>query len=78
MVEALQRELLETKRMPKLVLPVPVVFAGGTASVKGFGPLLEAAIREARLPLEISEVKQAKGALNTTAKGSLLAAMLNM
>ena len=32
----------------------------------------------ARLPLEISEVRQAKGALNTTAKGSLLAAMLNM
>ncbi len=77
-VGALQRELLETKRMPKLVLPVPVVFAGGTASVKGFGPLLEDAIREARLPLEISEVKQAKGALDTTAKGSLLAAMLNM
>ena len=77
-VEALKLELLETKRMPKLVLPVPVVFAGGTAAVKGFGPLLETAVREAQLPLEISDVRQAKGALNTTAKGSLLAAMLNM
>lgn len=77
-VSRLKDELSRSKRMPKLVLPVPVVFAGGTASVKGFKSLLEDSVRSAKLPLEISEVRQAKGGLNTTAKGSLLAAMLNM
>lgn len=77
-VDCLERELGGTKRLPKLVKPVPVVFAGGTASVDGFQGILEKAIREARLPVEISEVRQAKGGFNTTAKGALLAAMLNM
>ena len=77
-VSTLNEVLHETKLMPKLAKPVPVVFAGGTASVKGFQGLMKAAVEEARLPLPVSGVRHAKGGLNTTAKGSLLAAMLNM
>ncbi|MDX1402507.1 MAG: hypothetical protein R3245_11345 [Kiloniellales bacterium] len=77
-VERLEEELATTKRLPKLAEPMPVVVAGGTAEVKGFDKLLRRAIKAADLPIEISMVERAKSGMNTTAKGALLSAMLNM
>ena len=57
---------------------MPLVFGGGTAMVKGFEAELKKALADANLPIEISEIRQAKTTSNTTAKGMLLASMLNM
>jgi hypothetical protein len=77
-VEALARAMAESKKLPKFAAPVPIVCAGGTAMVKGFIEELQRAIESAALPVEIAEVRRAKDPLNTTAKGALVAAMLNM
>ena len=77
-VGRLEQELATTKRLPRLAQPMPVVVAGGSAEVKGFDGLLRRAIMAADLPIEISVVERASSGINTTAKGALLAAMLNM
>jgi hypothetical protein len=77
-VEQLEQELGRTKKLPKLTKPIPLVFAGGTAQARGFQPLLEKAISRVNLPVGIAEVRLAPNPLDTTAKGALVAAMLNM
>ncbi len=77
-VERLEEELNASQRLPRSLKPLPLVFGGGTAMVKGFDAELKKALDATRLPIEIDEVRQAKTASNTTAKGMLLAAMLNM
>jgi hypothetical protein len=77
-VRRLEEELAATRRLPRLTRPIPVVFAGGTAEVKGFQAKLRGAIMDANLPIEISKVERARSGMNGTAKGTLLAAMLNM
>jgi hypothetical protein len=77
-VAALQGAMAETKKLPRFTAPIPLVCAGGTAMAKGFMPDLEAALRAADLPVKLSKTYLAKDVLNTTAKGALVAAMLNM
>lgn len=77
-VERLQQEMNASSRLPRSLRPLPLVFGGGTAMVKGFDAELKKALDKANLPIEIDTVRQAKTASNTTAKGMLLAAMLNM
>ena len=77
-VATLQAAMAESKTLPNLRLPIPIVCAGGTAMARNFLPRLKAAIDETELPVRISDVYLAKDPLNTTAKGALVGAMLNM
>lgn len=77
-VNALQSAMAETKKLPRFAGPIPIVCAGGTSAPKGFLPELKKAIEAADLPVGISGVSLAKDPLNATAKGALVAAMLNM
>jgi hypothetical protein len=77
-VNALAAALAETKKLPKLTAAIPIVCAGGTSMVQGFPNELRKAIERAELPIDISEIQVPKEPLNTTAKGALVAAMLNM
>ncbi|MGI9419771.1 MAG: hypothetical protein ACR2RA_18245 [Geminicoccaceae bacterium] len=77
-VDKLEQELNASQRLPRSLKTMPIVFGGGTAMVKGFEPELKKALENANLPIEISEFRQAKTTSNTTAKGMLLASMLNM
>ncbi|MBV9521543.1 MAG: hypothetical protein JO010_02045 [Alphaproteobacteria bacterium] len=77
-VKALEGALAETKKLPKFAGPVPIVCAGGTSLAKGFATELKTALESADLPIQISEIHVPKDPLNTTAKGALVAAMLNM
>jgi hypothetical protein len=77
-VNALQAAMAETKKLPRFTGPIPLVCAGGTSAPKGFLPLLKKAVEAAELPVAISTVSLAKDPLNATAKGALVAAMLNM
>jgi len=65
-------------RIPKLEKPVPVVASGGSSRAGGFLPRLQTAIREATLPIGISEVRLAADPLHSTAKGALMAALLEI
>jgi hypothetical protein len=77
-VQAMQHVIGESKKLPRFTGPIPIVCAGGTAAPKGFLPLLKQAIEGVRLPFAISGVTLAKDPLNSTAKGALVSAMLNM
>jgi hypothetical protein len=77
-VTALQDAMAESKKLPTFPRPIPIVCAGGTAMARNFLPRLKETIAETKLPVRISDVYLAKDPLNTTAKGALVGAMLNM
>jgi hypothetical protein len=77
-VKALETAMAETKKLPRFTGAIPIVCAGGTSAPKGFLPALKSAVDGAELPVAISGVTLAKDPLNATAKGALVAAMLNM
>jgi hypothetical protein len=72
----LERVLNNTKNLPPFKGPIPIVFSGGTSLVGGFQKELRKAIRKTSLPVEISEIIPAESGLNATARGALVAAML--
>ena len=76
-VSRLSQELNASQCLPRGLRNLPIVFGGGTSMVKGFETELTKALRAAEFPLEIGEVRQAKAAANTTARGMLLASTLN-
>ena len=77
-VNRLEATLAETRKLPKLDKPVPVVVSGGSARVSGFMPRLEKALAAADLPIAIAEIRLAADPLNATAKGALMAALLDV
>ena len=77
-VDGLEGTLKSTKKLPKLERPIPIVVGGGTAMVGSFQGQLERAIKSRSLPIEVSEVRMARDPLSTTARGTLMAALLDM
>ncbi len=77
-IEKLKTELTRTQKLPKLTKAIPILFSGGSALPPGFQALMMRAVKRAGLPIEISDVLPAKTGMNATAKGTLVAAMLNM
>lgn len=77
-VAALENAIGESKKLPAFPRPIPIVCAGGTAMARNFLPRLKAALARIELPVRIGDVYLAKDPLNTTAKGALVGAMLNM
>ena len=77
-VEKLQQTLTSTRKLPRLDAAVPIVFSGGSALIGGFQPVLKKAIKLCGIPIEISDVRPAKSSVNATAKGTLVAATMNM
>jgi len=74
----LERVINESRNLPPLKGPVPVIFGGGTAMVDGFHEELRDALMRIDLPFEIMDVRRAKYGMNTTATGALVSAMANM
>ena len=77
-IDRLKAELSRTQKLPKLHKAIPILFSGGSAQPHGFQALMMRAVKRASLPIEISDVLPAKTGMNATAKGTLVAAMLNM
>ena len=65
-----------TRKLAQIDKPMPVAISGGSARPDGFLPRIEKALRSADLPIQISEVRIARAPLETTAKGALMAALL--
>lgn len=76
--EALERELGSCKTLPRFKEPIPLVCSGGTSRVKGFLHRFKRSVDKLDLPVKISQVWQAKDVLNSTATGTLMAAMTDM
>ena len=75
LVETLRSTLSETRNMPALDRPVPIVLAGGTAAPHGFLEKFQKAVEQDKFPVPISEIRVAKDPLTATARGCLIAAL---
>ena len=75
LVEALRNALAETKNMPKIDHPIPIVLRGGTAKPAGFLEKFRQTFNSDGFPLEISEIRLASDPLTATARGCLMAAL---
>ncbi len=75
LVEGLNHTLANTRNMPRIAKPVPIVLSGGTVMPTGFRERFEKILKESAFPLAISEVRMASDPLTATAKGALVAAL---
>lgn len=75
LVGTLRNALAETKNMPRIDKPIPIVLSGGTAKPQGFLDKFYKVIQREGFPLEISEIRKAGSPLTTTARGCLIAAL---
>ena len=75
LVDGLNQTLANTRNMPRIAKPVPIVLSGGTAMPQGFRERFEKMLRESSFPLAVSEVRMASDPLTATAKGALVAAL---
>jgi hypothetical protein len=75
-IRGLTDSLSGTRKLAQIDKPIPVAVSGGSAKPSGFLPRIEKALRNADLPIQISEVRIASSPLDTTAKGALMAALL--
>jgi hypothetical protein len=75
LVESLRSSLAETKNMPHIDKPIPIVLSGGTAKPKGFLERFRQTLERDGFPLEISEIRMASDPLGATARGCLIAAL---
>ena len=75
LVDGLNQTLANTRSMPRIAKPVPIVLSGGTAMPKGFRERFEKMLKESAFPLAVSEVRMASDPLTATAKGALVAAL---
>jgi hypothetical protein len=74
----LKEALANTRNLPRIGRPIPLVLSGGTALPSGFRDRFEKALRTEDFPVQISEVRLATSPLHSAAKGALVAALSEM
>ena len=75
LVDGLNHTLANTRNMPRIAKPVPIVLSGGTVMPAGFRDRFEKILKDSAFPLAVSEVRMASDPLTATAKGALVAAL---
>jgi hypothetical protein len=75
LVATLKSHIASAQRLPKLDQSIPLVLSGGTVMPKGFLEHFGEALRAANFPIRLSEVRLSPDALNSTARGALMAAL---
>ncbi len=75
LIHSIEKVISASDKVPKISAPIPIVLSGGTSLPKGCREKFETALKDIRLPLEISSVRNARDPLNTTAKGALIMAV---
>jgi hypothetical protein len=75
LVEKLRDEFENSRQLPKIERPMPIVVSGGTAKPRGFLQKFEAAVKSNGFPVQISDVRMASDPLTATARGCYIAAM---
>ncbi|MBL8150202.1 MAG: HU family DNA-binding protein [Blastocatellia bacterium] len=74
LVEALRSEISESRNLPKLDRPIPIVISGGTAKPKGFIDKFDKIFKQNDFPIKVSEVRISDEPLTATARGCYIAA----
>jgi hypothetical protein len=77
LVEALKERLSKCGGLPRLSRPLPLVLSGGSTLPGGFRDRFESVLNESKLPITLSEIRLAESPLYSTAKGALIAAMID-
>jgi hypothetical protein len=78
LVDGLNGQMLaKSKALPRLGRPIPLVLSGGSALPHGFRDRFEALLKESEFPIALSEIRMAESPLHSTAKGALVAAMVD-
>ncbi len=77
-VNGLKEAFSNSRNIPKMGKPIPMVLSGGTAMPKGFRDRFEKLLKESEFPLPLSEIRMAETPLNSTAKGALVAALAEL
>ena len=75
LIHGMKDAFSNTKKMPKLSKPIPIVLSGGTASPKGFRDRFEKLLRATDFPIQLSEIRLARNPMTATAKGALVAGL---
>jgi hypothetical protein len=75
LVETLRSHISASQRLPKLDQAIPLVLAGGTAMPKGFLDQFGKTLNSSNFPVKLSDVRMSSDALNSTARGALMAAL---
>jgi hypothetical protein len=75
LARSLREQISNTKKLPKIGHPIPLVVSGGTSMPKGFLECFTSALKEQELPVRLSEVRMSADPLNSTARGALMAAL---
>ncbi|MEW6730332.1 MAG: HU family DNA-binding protein [Acidobacteriota bacterium] len=74
LVESMRTEITESRNLPKLDRPIPIVLSGGTAKPRGFLERFERIFKQNDFPIKISEIRMAEEPLTATARGCYIAA----
>jgi hypothetical protein len=77
LVVALKDAFTRAHGMPKMTRAIPLVLSGGTALPKGFRDRFERILRESDFPVPLAEIRVAGDPLTATAKGALVAALID-
>lgn len=78
LVNSMKEALKNSRKMPKLNRPLPIVLSGGSALPQGFRDRFETILKEEDFALPISEIRMAADPLHTAARGALVAALTDM
>lgn len=75
LVGGMKEAFQNSRSIPKLGRPVPVVLSGGSVIPKGFAERFDKAMQASQFPFAVSETRVAENPLFSTAKGALVAAL---
>ena len=76
LVATIKDQFQSCRSLPQLGRPIPLVLSGGSAIPRGFKDRFQAILKESDFPVPISEVRMAENPLHATARGALVAAMI--
>ncbi|MFN0120636.1 MAG: hypothetical protein ACKV2V_09050 [Blastocatellia bacterium] len=75
LIEGLRDAFENSRNLPKMDRPIPIVLSGGTARPRGFLQKFETMLKAANFPIPISEIRMASDPMTATARGCYIAAM---
>ncbi len=75
---ALTDAFQNTRGLPRLGRPIPMVLSGGSVIPAGFKDRFESALKASGFPIQLSEIRVADRPLYSTAKGALVSALSDM
>ncbi len=78
LVAGLNEAFQNTRSLPRLARPIPLVLSGGSAMPAGFRDRFETTLRASAFPIAISEIRVASQPMFSTAKGALVSALSDM